>query len=63
MVALPPPCKNLVKNRKNKLSPAGDSRAHFSVANTDFCLHIREALQEANLIKANSKFKKFKFKI
>jgi hypothetical protein len=27
------------------------------------CLHIREALQEANLIKANSKLKKFKFKI
>jgi hypothetical protein len=27
------------------------------------CLHIREALQEANRDKANSKFKKFKFKI
>jgi hypothetical protein len=28
-----------------------------------FCLHIREALQEAPHNKANSKFKKFKFKI
>jgi hypothetical protein len=27
------------------------------------CLHIREALQEANHDKANSKFEKFKFKI
>jgi hypothetical protein len=27
------------------------------------CLRIREALQEANRNKANSKFKKFKFKI
>ena len=34
-----------------------------TIENPSQCLRIREALQEANRDKANSKFEKFKFKI